>query len=101
MMSIDEKRFQELTAKWQGDFSLSISSNPTDCLKNEAFKEIIAAGSAATPLILKDYAATDHFEWAVALGQINGFSPVKPESRGKSDLVRKDWLEWGRKEGLV
>jgi hypothetical protein len=101
MSEFNEKRFQELAAKWKGDFSLSCSSNPNDCLKNEAFKEIIAAGSAATPLILKDYEATDCMEWAVALGQIVGFSPVKPESRGKSDLVRKDWLEWGRGKGLV
>ena len=101
MESVDEKRFQELTAKWQGDFSLSISSNPTDCLKNDAFREIIAMGPAALPLILREYEATAHMEWAVALGQICGFSPVKPESRGKSDLVRNDWLEWGRKEGLV
>ena len=100
MESVDEKRFQELTAKWKGDLNISFSSNPLAVLKNEAYKEIIAMGSAALPLILRDYQENGG-AWAVALGHICGHSPVKPESRGKSDLVRNDWLEWGRKEGLV
>ena len=100
MPQLDAKRFQELTDLWKNDIHLSISSNPNDVLKNEAYKEIIAMGSAALPLILKDYDQNGG-AWAVALGHIVGQSPVKETSRGKLDLVRLDWLEWGRKQGLV
>ncbi len=95
-----EARFNELVKIWQNDFGLSLRSDPCAVLDNRAYLEIISMGKDVLPLIFKDYDKTGA-PWAIALRSILCGSPVKPESRGKANKVREDWLAWARENGYL
>lgn len=91
-------RFRELAAKWRHDtvFTSSISER----LRHPSYKQILAMGQAALPLILEDLERT-HFYWFPVLAAITQESPVPPHDIGNVRQMTEAWLDWGRKRGLV
>jgi hypothetical protein len=87
------KTWKEKTIIRSGDF--------LDCPEGRAVLKIPNVG----PLLLEDLAADSDNPWAIfeALRAIYRESgPKIPEShRGHLNLVKRDWLEWGKKRGLL
>lgn len=94
------KLLDRLAASWQSDPRILGASDPRVIQNHPAFRAFIDAGVKVVPYILKRY-QNENAAWALALREILGFSPVKPEHRGKADLVREDWLNWGTQNGLL
>jgi hypothetical protein len=90
------KRFAELTAKWKED--KRFSSKAKSMAEHPAYREIIAMGERAVPLILADL-ENNGGHWFIGLREITGASPVPEESRGKIDEMAAAWIAWGRANG--
>jgi hypothetical protein len=91
-------RFRELTEKWKKD--VGPLSSVTEIVMHPAYQEIIGMGPAVIPLILHEL-KRDPVYWFWALKAITGDDPVAPEKRGRIKEMRDEWLEWGKKEGLI
>jgi hypothetical protein len=87
--------FAELASRWRAD--TEFLSSPAAMAKHPAYREIIAMGEPAVPLILAELEARPDF-WFAALREITGEDPVPPEARGNVKAMTRAWLEWGRQE---
>ncbi len=95
---VEEEWFQTAARRWKaataGLSSISAKTAHPD------FQAIIRMGLPALRLILRDLEKqTAH--WFPALKVISGLDPVPPEHRGNVLEMRRAWLEWGRREGLI
>ncbi len=91
-------RFERLAAAWR-EKSKYFSSDHDMAMLPE-YQSIIGMGPAAIPLLLRALEErTDHWFWALAA--ITGENPTSPASRGKVELLRQDWLRWGRAHGYL
>lgn len=89
-------RFAKLTATWKE--ATRFSSRAGKMAEHPAYREIIAMGQRAIPLILADL-ETDGGHWFIALSEITGANPIPPESCGKIKEMQAAWLAWGRAHG--
>ena len=90
------KRFAKLAATWKEE--TRFSSKAGRMAEHPAYREIVAMGERAVPLILADLEKeSDH--WFVALHRITGASPVPQESAGKVNEMAAAWIAWGRAQG--
>ena len=101
-MSVDKKdlvnaeTFGHLATEWKSQSEFLAS--PTAVAELPAYRAIIAMGSAAVPLILRELRREpDH--WFVALQQMTGEDPVPDDARGDLDRMAEAWLNWGRRSG--
>ena len=102
------KRFAELTAAWQD--ATRHSSKMGTKAAHPAYREIVAMGKRAVPLILADLAKHGGF-WFMALEEITGANPPIPEGhRGNREVapgwvgydikgMEAAWIAWGREQG--
>jgi hypothetical protein len=95
---VDPARFAGLVARWKAD--CEFLSSPPEMAKHPAYREIVAMGKPAVPLILAELEARPDF-WFAALREITGEDPVPPEARGKVKAMAGAWLEWGHAHGVV
>ncbi len=77
------------------DFDTGTSSYIEEIISDQSFQGIIGLGPIAIPLILEELAAQPSFLF-VALEEISGDNPVKPEHRGDMAAMTQDWLDWGK-----
>jgi hypothetical protein len=90
------KRFAELAARWRRD--TLYSSRVKDMTDHPGYREIVAMGERAVPLILADLEKeADH--WFVALYRITGLNPIPKEDAGKIKKMAAAWIAWGREQG--
>jgi hypothetical protein len=89
-------RFAELVAAWKE--GTRHRSRIKDFKEHPAFREIVAMGERAVPLILAHLEADRDFLF-LALSQITKINPVPKESAGKIDEMISAWLAWGRDKG--
>jgi hypothetical protein len=90
------KRFASLAARWKEETRLS--SRAKDMAAHPAYREIIAMGERAVPLILAELEKeADH--WFMALREITGASPVPKEDRGIMKKMAAAWIVWGHEQG--
>jgi Uncharacterized protein conserved in bacteria (DUF2188) len=94
---VDPARFAALVARWKAD--CEFLSSPPAMAKHPAYREIVAMGKPAVPLILAELEARPDF-WFAALREITGEDPVPPEARGKVKAMAGAWLEWGHAHGV-
>ena len=92
-VSLPKEMFVTLVNSWR--FNTSTSSSIEIIVSDESFQGIIDLGPLAIPLILEELAAQPSFLF-VALEEISGNNPVKPEHRGNIASMTQDWLNWGR-----
>ena len=90
------KRFAELTAKWKEE--TRFSSKAGQMAQHTAYREIVAMGARAVPLILADLEKNGG-HWFIALAEITGANPVPKESRGYIEQMTAAWIAWGRDQG--
>jgi hypothetical protein len=90
------RRFAALTARWKEEtrFSSKIKSR----LEHPAFREVVAMGERAVPLILADLEKNGGFGF-LALEKIIGVDPVPKEIYGNHDEMAAAWIAWGRDQG--
>lgn len=102
------KRFARLAATWHED--TRFSSRMGRDAEHPAYREIIAMGERAVPLLLADLERNGG-HWFIALHQITGAEPPIPEGhRGNKEVapgwigydikgMQAAWLAWGREKG--
>ena len=93
-----ERQVQSLVRAWKSASSASVSSSLTEMFSHPAYRQIIALGDPAVPLLLAEL-ERDPDWWFAALKAITGADPVPAASRGKLSEMARAWLEWGRAQG--
>lgn len=88
-----EARFHRLADSWQRAVSLHSSCDLRE--NHPAYREIIALGPAAVPLLLRDL-ERNRRHWFAALEAITGANPIPPEDAGRIDRMCEDWLRWAK-----
>ena len=94
-----EARFHTYLAKWRDQTQLE--SNYNRILANPNFRRILALGPQAVPLILADMQQGSGGAWFQALEDITGENPIPPEHEIDTNLMIADWLDWGRRNGII
>jgi hypothetical protein len=90
------QRFHELVPEWKT--STAVSSSLSEMFEQTSYREIIALGERAVPLLLAELEREPDW-WFAALKTITGADPVAPDSRGKLLEMTRSWLDWGRAQG--
>lgn len=102
------KRFAELNAAWKE--GTRFSSKMKTMAEHPAYREIVAMGGKAVPLILADLEKNGGFGF-LALKEITGVDPPFPEGHTGNKAIcdgwigydikgiEAAWLAWGRKQG--
>lgn len=90
-----EATFNELAERWERETGFISNGS---MFEHPAYKQIIAMGEPAVPLILRRMEQTG-CHWFVALRLITGAEPVPRELWGKIMEIEKIWLQWGREQG--
>ena len=90
--------FHALAAEWRQ--ATSIDSSLMHAVQHPAYRAIVQLGEDVVPVLLQ--ALRRHPEsWFLALREITGIDPVKPEHRGNMRAIADAWLDWGRLHGLL
>ncbi len=93
-----EEAFRLLAEKWKRE--TAIMSSITKKLRHPAYRDIVALGSDAVPLILSEMARRpDH--WFAALEEITGENPVPEDDRKTVSKAVGAWINWGASKGFV
>ncbi len=100
--TLDERKlkdsFLELVSEWrQGTGGLS---SPRAITIHPAYQQIIKMGEEILPLIFEELQKNDGW-WYPALRILTGENPVPKEAKGRPQLNKEAWLEWGRKNGYL
>ena len=104
-MSVDElagDAFGKTVASWRAHCKKqSFSSNPTDYISCDAYRDIVGMGEQVLPLIREMYAGKDEdaffpiFGWASAIREITGRSVEIPDSAaGNVNIMRTLHIEF-------
>lgn len=93
-----ERKFRALVAAWKAGVLGSVSSSLSEMFAHPAYRQIIAMGRPAVPLLLAELGREPDW-WFAALKEITGADPVPAASRGKLPEMTAAWLNWGRANG--
>jgi hypothetical protein len=93
-----EGRFRELVDEWQAD--VAPLSSTTARVQHPAYREIIALGPAAVPLLLRELERRPNHGFA-ALRALTGADPVAPADRGHLVAMAEAWIRWGKERGYL
>jgi hypothetical protein len=91
------KRFAHLVSTWRE--RTAFSSKIKTRIEHPAFREIVAMGEPAIPLILADLEKNGGFGF-LALAEITGANPIPENSHVNNDEWATAWLAWGREKGF-
>jgi hypothetical protein len=86
------KRFAELNATWKEE--TRHSSKMKTRMEHPAFREIVAMGEKAVPLILAELEKNGGFGF-LTLHEITGADPVPVEAAGKIGEIAAAWIVGG------
>jgi len=92
------EKFKRLLNEWQEESMLM--SSLTDMVMLPSYRAIIGMGPAAVRLILNEFKHNPDYLFS-ALEAITEINPVPPEDEGNLERMAHDWIEWGRKEGII
>ena len=91
-----DRAFMLLSEKWKRE--TAIVSSVTKKIRHPAYREIIALGAEAVPLIIAELLRRpDH--WFAALEEITGENPVTPSDRKQVSNAADAWMRWGASKG--
>lgn len=91
-------RFRALADQWQAETGMF--SFPEQKAQHPAYREIIAMGDQAVPLILRELQERP-YRWFAALRELTGENPIPPEVAGQFEPGAAAWLKWGRERGHI
>ena len=92
-----EATFNELAEQWVREtafhsFGHFITNHP-------AYREIVAMGEAALPLVFREM-KKNGYHWHYVLHEITGiYPPIAADEVGIADKVDGAWLKWGKEQG--
>lgn len=93
-----KQEFDRLCGQWRAE-TAGLSS-PFSMAMHPAYQQIIGMGRAALSLILMEL--RDHGgDWYWALASITREDPVSPQIAGKTQQVKKAWLDWGEQNNYL
>ena len=92
-----ERRFQRLLESWHR--ATDHHSSLTIIRSHPAFRELIALGDPAIPLMLRALADPFNFELTSALQTITGEAPASAGAAVDREGIAAAWLRWGRQRG--
>jgi hypothetical protein len=93
-----DDEFRVLAQRWREE--TAVFSSAMRKAAHPAYQEIIRMGPAVVPVILRELEREpDH--WFVALTEITGANPVRPEHAGDMRRMAQDWLDFGRTHGYL
>jgi len=75
-------------------------SSSTARVQHPAYREIIALGPAAVPLLLRELEQRPN-HWFAALKSLTGIDPVPPSDRGRIGPMTEAWITWGKEHGFL
>lgn len=88
-----EEEFAHLARRWKKETAHLASA--VRMAEHPAYREIIAMGDAAVPLLLRELERRpDH--WFIALRRITGADPVSQSARGDVRKMADAWIAWGK-----
>jgi hypothetical protein len=91
-----EQKFRSLKEKWRSE--TGHRSSISDISSHPSYREIVAMGEAAIPMILQTLSIEpDH--WFTALWEITSANPINEDVAGDIDGMKDAWLAWGRANG--
>jgi hypothetical protein len=93
---LSEDLFHEWVSEWCG--GIGPTSNPAEIVAHPAFRQIVAAGQDAVPLLLRELRKEPSL-LVFALHEITGENPVRDRARGKIRELHR--LGGGGYAGLV
>ncbi len=85
------RRFAELTATWRE--ATRFSSKMKARLEHPAFREIVAMGENAVPLLLSELEKNGGFGFLI-LQEITGVEPPIPEGFPGNRAIHAGWVAW-------
>lgn len=92
----DRAQFELLADAWYAD--TMVSSSSTEMYGHDAYRQIIAMGETAVPLILAEM-RVGHLHWGAALTEITGEAP---DAKARSPKAATEaWLAWAHDQGLT
>lgn len=91
------QRFRDLANSWLA--ATRFRSNTRVLRNHQVYRELLALGEPAVPLILTEVKKEPDVSWFLVLGAITGEDPVSPEHAGRVDAMAQAWLDWGRERG--
>lgn len=92
------ERFRRLATEWQA--AVAHVSSISDMVTHPRYREIVALGVEAVPLILEDLRREPGF-WIWALEEMTGENPVPAQDEGDLTAMARAWVEWGAARGHV
>ena len=93
-----ERRFRHLAGQWRQEVAHLSSS--VQMAAHPAYREIIAMGEPAIPLLLAELQRAPHF-WFAALRALAGENPAPKEIAGQVKAMARAWVQWGKDKGYV
>ena len=93
-----DMEFQIQASEWKRD--TMFFSSPPQAAAHPAYQRIIGMGPNAVPFILREMQHEPGL-WFDALMAITGDQPVPEEHAGDIHAMTEDWLDWGRRHGIV
>ncbi len=89
------EKFYSLASQWQSD--VEGMSSTAQMSQHPAYQEIIGMGTKVVPLLLRELKQNPLY-WLLALSEITGENPIKPEQRGRVKQMAEAWIEWGKNQ---
>ncbi len=96
--TLSEDLFHTWVSEWRG--GIGPTSDPAEIVAHPAFRQIVAAGNDAVPMLLREL-RNEPSLLVFALHEITGEDPVPRGARGKIREMSKAWVAWGKKGGLL
>lgn len=94
----DSDIFYQLFDKWKKETELL--SSASQAALNPNYMRIIGLGERAIPFLLRELSLNPE-HWFAALAAITGENPVEKKNRGFLNLMRDDWILWGKTNGYI
>lgn len=91
-------RFQVLARHWQTESRFL--SFARQMARLPSYQAIIEMGEEALPFIFAEMQKQPG-HWFIALRQITGENPVRPEHKGDLQKMTADWLEWAKEKEII
>lgn len=90
--------FRALAKQWRD--ATRFQSVVAQSTSHPAYRAIVQLGEEVVPLLLRELRQQPE-PWFVALREITGVDPVRPEYRGDMRAIANAWLRWGHDSGLI
>lgn len=93
-----EQQFEHLSSALTEEFIMV--SSPSQIALHPFYKQIIAIGEKAIPLLIKKLDDTPTM-WFWALEEISGVNPISVSDKGNIPLMVSSWKKWAKKNGYA